>query len=68
MVCCYCCQAATVVSDSVQPQRWQPTRLPVPGILQARSQWSTKSKFLGTPLALHTDHINVKLLPFMYVF
>ena len=25
------------MSDSVRPQRWQPTRLPVPGILQART-------------------------------
>ena len=27
---CYCCQVASVVSDSVQPHRWQPTRLPHP--------------------------------------
>ena len=32
-----CCCVASVVSDSVQPQRWQPARLPVPGILQART-------------------------------
>ena len=25
-----CCQVASVVSDSVQPHRWQPTRLPRP--------------------------------------
>ena len=25
-----CCQVASVVSDSVRPQRWQPTRLPRP--------------------------------------
>ena len=32
--------SASVVSDSVQPQRWQPTRLFVPGILQARTlEW-----------------------------
>ena len=35
--CCCCCCVASVVSDSVQPHRWQPTRLPVPGILQART-------------------------------
>ena len=30
----------SVVSDSVRPHRWQPTRLPVPGILQARTlEW-----------------------------
>ena len=35
-----CCQVASVVSDSVRPRRWQPTRLPVPGILQARTlEW-----------------------------
>ena len=28
--CCCCRQGASVVSDSVQPQRWQPTRLPRP--------------------------------------
>ena len=35
-----CCCVALVVSDSVQPHRWQPTRLSVPGILQARTlEW-----------------------------
>ena len=28
--CCCCCQVASVVSDSVRPQRRQPTRLPHP--------------------------------------
>ena len=37
---CCCCWVALVVSDSVQPRRWQPTRLPVPRILQARTlEW-----------------------------
>ena len=27
---CCCCQVASVVSDSVPPHRWQPTRLPHP--------------------------------------
>ena len=32
------------MSDSVQPHRWQPTRLPVPGILQARTlEWGVIS-------------------------
>ena len=36
----YCCCVASVVSDSVRPHRRQPTRLPVPGILQARTlEW-----------------------------
>ena len=39
-----CCCVTLVVSNSVQPQRWQPTRLPVPGILQARTlEWVTIS-------------------------
>ena len=29
-VCCCCCWVASVVSDSVQPHRRQPTRLPSP--------------------------------------
>ena len=38
--CCCCCYVALVVSDSVRPHRWQPTRLPIPGILQARTlEW-----------------------------
>ena len=28
--CCCCCSVTSVVSDSVQPHRWQPTRLPRP--------------------------------------
>ena len=28
--CCCCCQVASVVSDSVWPHRWQPTKLPRP--------------------------------------
>ena len=28
--CCCCCQVASVVFNSVQPHRWQPTRLPRP--------------------------------------
>ena len=36
----YCCCVASVMSDSVRPYRRQPTRLPVPGILQARTlEW-----------------------------
>ena len=27
--CCYCCQVASVVSDSVRPHRWQRTRHPI---------------------------------------
>ena len=28
--CCCCCSVASVMSDSVPPHRWQPTRLPHP--------------------------------------
>ena len=28
--CCCCCWVASVMSDSVRPHRWQPTRLPHP--------------------------------------
>ena len=34
---CRCCCCTSVVSDSVRPQRRQPTRLLRPGILQARA-------------------------------
>ena len=40
----------SVVSDSVQPHRLQPTRLPVPGILQARVlEWGAIA-FSGAPV------------------
>ena len=41
LCCCRCCcYVASVVSNSVWPHRRQPTRLPVPGILQARAlEW-----------------------------
>ena len=29
-LCCCCCCIASVVSDSVRPHRWQPTKLPCP--------------------------------------
>ena len=29
LLCC-CCKVTSVVSDSVRPHRWQPTRLPCP--------------------------------------
>ena len=37
---CCCRQVTLVVSNSVQPHGWQPTRLSVPGTLQARTlEW-----------------------------
>ena len=35
----YCCYVASVVSDSVRPYRWQPTRLPRP--------WDSPGKNIG---------------------
>ena len=29
-LCCCCCYVTSVMSDSVRPHRWQPTRLPRP--------------------------------------
>ena len=37
--CCCCCYIASVMSDSVRPHRWQPTRLPHP--------WDSPSKNTG---------------------
>ena len=37
--CCCCCYVTSVVSDSVQPHRWQTTRLPDP--------WDSPSKNTG---------------------
>ena len=37
--CCCCCKVASVVSDSVRPHRWQPTRLPRP--------WDSSDKNTG---------------------
>ena len=38
-ICCCCCLIASVVSDSVWPHRWQPTRLPRP--------WDSPGKNIG---------------------
>ena len=37
--CCCCCQVTSVVSDSVRPHRWQPTRLLCP--------WDSPGKSTG---------------------
>ena len=37
--CCCCCQIASVMSDSVWPHRWQPTRTPHP--------WDSSGKNTG---------------------
>ena len=59
-------KSASVVSDSVWPHRRQPTRLPVPGILQARIlewaaisfnawKWKVKVKSLSGPESKNLD-------------
>ena len=64
-LCCRCC-IALVVSNSVWPHRQQPTRLPIPGILQARTlewvaisfsnawKWKVKAKSLSRVRLLAT--------------
>ena len=46
------CQAASVVSDSVQPQRWQPTRFPHP--------WDSPGKNTGVGCYFLPQCMNVK--------
>ena len=40
LCCCCCCKVASVVSDSVWPQRWQPTRLPPSLGFSRQEHWS----------------------------
>ena len=50
--CCCCCCLASVVSDSVQPQRWQPTRLPHP--------WDSPGKNSGVDCHFLLQFMKVK--------
>ena len=50
--CCCCCQVASVVSDSVGPNRWQPTRLPQP--------WDSPGKNTGVGCHFLLQCIKVK--------
>ena len=64
--CCCCCWVASVMANSVRPHRQQPTRLPLPGILQARTlewvaisfsnawKWKVKEKSLSRVQLLAT--------------
>ena len=47
-----CCQVTSVVSDSVQPHRWQPTRLPRP--------WDSPGKNTGVGRHFLLQHMKVK--------
>ena len=50
--CCCCCWVASVVSDSVQPHRWQPTRLPRP--------WDSPGKNTGVGCHFLLQCVKVK--------
>ena len=49
---CCCCQGASVVSDSVWPHRWQPTRLPHP--------WDSPGKNTGVGCHFLLQRMKVK--------
>ena len=50
--CCCCCSVASVVSDSVLPHRWQPTRLPRP--------WDSPGKNTGVGCHFLLQCVKVK--------
>ena len=50
--CCWCCQVASVVSDSVRPHRWKPTRL--------LCLWDSPSKNTGVGCHFLLQCMNVK--------
>ena len=51
-ICCCCCKVASVLSDSVQPHRGQPTRLPHP--------WDSPGKNTGAGCHFLLQCIKVK--------
>src|SRR5574340_431940 len=53
LVCCCCCYVASVVSDSVRPHRWQPTRLPRP--------WDSPGKDTGVGCHFLLQCMKVKI-------
>ena len=50
--CCCCCWVTSVVSDSAQPHRWQPTRLPCP--------WDSPGKNTGVRCHFLLQYMKVK--------
>ena len=50
--CCCCCCVASVVSDSVRPHRWKPTRLPRP--------WDSPGKNTGVGCHFLLQYVKVK--------
>ena len=59
--CCCCCQVASVASNSVQPHRRQPTRLPRP--------WDSagKNTGVGCHCLLHTKTSEIRIKTTMKV-
>ena len=55
--CCYCCKVASVVSDSVRPHRWQPTRLLCP--------WDSPGKNTGVGCHFLLQNYNIGLPQFL---
>src|SRR5574337_92375 len=51
-VCCCCCKVTSVVSNSVRPHRWQPTRLPHP--------WDSPGNNTGVGCHFHLQCMKVK--------
>jgi len=55
--CCCCCCVASVVSDSVRPHRRQSTRLPIPGIPQARTLEWVAISFSNEGIQMANRHV-----------
>ena len=53
-LCCCCRQVASIVSDSVWPHRWQPTRLPHP--------WDSPGKNTGVGCLLEIGNVQKEIL------
>ena len=64
----YCCYISSVVSDSVRPHRWQPTRLPNPGFLQARILETIAISFSTQYSVITYMAKNLKKNGYMYMY
>ena len=62
LCCCCCCCITSVMSNSVQPHRWQPTRLPSP--------WDSpgKNTGVGCHFLLQCIKVKVKSLSRVWLF
>ena len=52
--CCCCCKGTSVMSDSVRPHRWQPTRIPHP--------WNSSGKNTGVDQIWIIENIPSQIL------